>query len=267
MSHIHDDSSRKLTERYDREARAYRELWAPILRVAGLSLLRSLEDVPVQRIVDVGSGVGALLPDLCATFPGAQVLGVDRAHGMLALAPASMPRAVMDARQLAIRSGTVDLVVQAFMLFHLEAPVEGLREARRVLRGGGRVATLTWGGELESRANRIWIECLDAHGAIQADPAVEARHESVDTPGKMESLLRVAGFEAPHGWVEELVSTIDLEHLLRLRTSMGSSKPRFDGLDPLAREACVASARGRLEQLAPEGFVARGNIVCAVASA
>ncbi len=267
MAHTHDDSSRKLANRYDREARAYRELWAPILRVAGLSLLRSLEDASVQRVVDVGTGVGALLPDLCAAFPQAWVLGVDRASGMLALAPASMPRAVMDARQLAIRSGTVDLVVQAFMLFHLEAPVDGLREARRVLCRGGRVATLTWGGELESRATRIWTECLDAHGAIQADPAVQARHESVDTPGKMEALLRVAGFEAPRGWVEELVSTIDLEHLLRLKTSMGSSKPRFDSLDPLAREACLASARGRLAELAPGDFVARGRIVCAVASA
>lgn len=264
---MRDEPTEKLTDRYNREAEAYRDLWAPILRIAGLGLLREVAGARVQRIVDVGTGVGALLPDLFATFPGAVVLRVDRAHGMLALAPAGMPRAVMDARHLAIRSGSVDLVLLAFMLFHLDKPEDGLREARRVLRHGGRVATLTWGRELESRATRIWTECLDVHGAAEADPATAARHDSVDTPEKMETLLRAAGFNPPRSWADDLVSTLDLEHLLRLRTSMGSSKPRFDSLDPLTQEACVAGARRRMEGLAREEFIARGRIVCAVASA
>jgi SAM-dependent methyltransferase len=160
----------------------------------------------------------------------------------------------------------VDLVLLVFILFHLDKPVDGLREARRVLRHQGRVGTVTWGGDLESKATRIWTECLDEHGATNADPATEARHATVDTPEKMETLLRIAGFTAPHSWVDDLVSTLDLEHLLRLRTSMGSAKPRFDSLDPLTREACIANARRRMEGLAPEDFVAQGRIVYAVAS-
>ena len=262
-----DSPAEKLTDRYNREAHAYRELWAPILRIAGLGLLRELAPTPVQRMLDVGTGVGALLQDLRAAFPGASVLGVDRAHGMLKLAPNAFPRAVMDARQLAIAPASADLVLMVFMLFHLEEPMDGLREAHRVLRRGGRVGTLTWGGDLESKATQIWTECLDAHGAAPADPALAARHDAVDAPEKMETLLQSAGFTSPRCWADDLVATMDLEHLLRLRTSMGSGKPRFDSLDPPAREACVATARRRMGRLADQEFVARGKVVYAVATA
>lgn len=262
-----DDPAEELTDRYDREAQAYRDLWAPILRKAGQVLLSELAGARVQRVLDVGTGVGALLPDLCSAFPGALVLGVDRSRGMLALAQAGIPCAVMDARQLAVSRGSMDRVLLLFMLFHLESPLAGLLEARRVLRGGGRVGTLTWGGELESSASRIWTECLDAHGATPADPATVARHEDVDTPGKMETLLRSAGFTSSRSWAGELISTLDAEHLILLRTSMGSAKPRFNSLPPAARENCIADARRRMNQLTREDFVARGKVVYSVACA
>lgn len=263
---MRDDFTGKLTERYNREACAYRELWAPVLRISGLGLIRELAGRPVQRILDVGTGVGSLLPDLCTAFPGALILGSDRSHGMLALAPAEFPRAVMDARRLAIRPDAVDLVLLAFMLFHLEEPLDGLREARRVLRRGGRIGTLTWGGDLESKATHIWSESLDAHGAAPSDPAAEVRHDPVDSPEKMEGLLGSAGFACRRSWSEELVCVLDREHLLRLKTSLGSSKPRFDSLDAQAREACLAMARRRMEGLERADFVARGRVVYAVAS-
>src|SRR5258708_30722007 len=104
-------TTEKLTDRYNREAHAYRDLWGPILRIAGLRLLHELANTSVHRIVDVGTGVGSLLRDLRGAFPGAFVLGVDRAPGMLELAPRGVPLAVMDARQLALSSTSVDLVL------------------------------------------------------------------------------------------------------------------------------------------------------------
>ncbi|MGH7179801.1 MAG: class I SAM-dependent methyltransferase [Tepidisphaeraceae bacterium] len=260
-----EDRTTKLTARYDQEALAYRDLWAPILRVAGRGLLKELPGMPVQRILDVGAGVGSLLPDLRAMFPGASVLGVDRSRGMLALAPTELARAVMDATRLAMSSGSVDLVLLVFVLFHLENAADGLREARRVLRRSGLVGVLTWARQLESRAMQIWDHCLDAHGADAADPAALARHDSFDAPEKLELLLRHAGFTDVRAWADELVACIGLEHLLLLKTSMGSSRPRFQSLDPRGREACVADARRRMEVLHPDDFVARGRVVYAVA--
>jgi ubiquinone/menaquinone biosynthesis C-methylase UbiE len=262
-----DDPRRKLTERYDREARAYRDLWAPVLRPAGQSLIRELRGVPglpVRRVLDVGTGVGSLLPYLEATFAGSFVTGVDRSRGMLALAPAGPARAVMDAGDLAVASESVDLVLLAFLLFHLPRPGHALSEARRVLRPGGALGTLTWAREMDSAAGRAWTDCLDAHGA-PVDPTIQARHDLVDTPGKMETLLRAAGFASVRSGETDLVRTIGLEHLLEMKTSVGSSRPRFDGLAPAARTACLAGARRRMEGMAPEDFVARGRVVHAIA--
>ncbi len=262
-----DDAADKLTERYDREAQDYRDLWAPVLRHAGVVLVNELAGGRVERVLDLGTGVGTLLPDLRAAFPRAQTIGVDRSHGMLSLVGDRVPLAVMDARQLALRPDSVDRVCMVFMLFHLENPLSGLREARRVLRTGGLLGTLTWGGEFESAASRLWTECLNAQGATPIDRAAAARHDAVDAPEKMEALLRAAGFTSPRSWTGDLVSRLDQEHLVGLKTSVGSAKQRFDGLTPSAREACMAEARARMSRLASEDFVSRGTVVYSVASA
>ena len=264
---MRDDAATKLTERYDREAVPYRDLWAPVLRKAGLGLVRELADGPVRHVLDIGTGVGALLPDLRASFPGAFVLGVDRSRGMLALAPPQAARAVMDATQLALADASVDRVFLVFMLFHLESPAAGLGEARRVLCAGGRVGTLTWASDLESTATRIWAECLDDLGAAPLDPLTAARHDPVDSPEKVAALLREAEFKSARAWTDVLVHALDTERLIRLRTTLGSVKTRYDSLAPAARETCLAEARRRMMALAPADFEARVKVVYAVASA
>ena len=261
-----DERDRKLVERYDAHAGTYRELWAPTLRLASLHLLRELAGKPVRRAIDVGTGVGALWSDLRTAFPCAFLLGLDRSPGMLQIAPPEMARVVADARALPLASASVDLALLVFMLFHLSDPIDGLREARRVLRPGGLVGTVTWGSDLASPATRMWTDCLDEHGAAPPDPVTQARDEPLNTPEKMDALLRAAGFETIRAWTDNLVAVIGLEHLLEFKTRMGSEKARFDSLDEAAREDCVASARRRLEMLAPADLTAIGQIVYAVAS-
>ena len=253
-----------LIDRYDRGASDYRELWAPTLRIAGRRLLRELTRRPATRILDIATGVGAFLPELRAAFPSARIVGVDRSAGMLAFVPREFPVAVMDACRLGVAPTSVDLVILAFVLFHLQEPKAGLQEAGRVLTTEGRVGCITWGGEFESTADRIWIECLDAHGARPNDPDVIARHDAVDTPSKMKALLNSAGFTVARSWEEELVDRFDLDRLLRLKTSLGASKPRFDSLEPAAREACLQAARRRMEALTADDFVARGRVIYSV---
>ena len=261
-----DERDRKLVERYDRQAAAYQDLWAPTLRLASVHLLREISGAPVRRAIDVGTGVGALWSDLRMAFPSAYLLGLDRSPGMLRITPPAMARVVADARALPLASASVDLALLIFMLFHLADPIEGIREARRVLRPGGFIGTVTWGSGLASRATRMWTDCLDEHGAAPPDPITQARDEQVNTPEKMDALLRRAGFETIRAWADNVVTVIGLEHVLELKTRMGSEKARFDSLDEAARDDCVASARQRLQTLAPAGFTATGQVVYAVAS-
>jgi SAM-dependent methyltransferase len=261
-----DKGDRALVERYDAHAAAYQELWAPTLRLASVRLFRELTGTPVRRAVDIGTGVGTLWGDVRKALPEAFLVGLDRSAGMLRLAPPQMPRVVADARALPLGSGSVDLALMVFMLFHLSDPIEVINEARRVVRPGGLIATVTWGSGLASPATRIWTDCLDEYGAAPPDPDLKARDEPLNTPEKMNALLQGAGFTTARAWSEPLVTVISLEHLLKLKTHMGGEKARFDSLDGPTQENCVASARQHLERLTDADFIATADIIYATAS-
>src|SRR4026209_1464582 len=125
-----NDRDRKLVERYDAHAAAYRELWAPTLRLASVHLLRELAGNRARHIIDVGAGVGALWSDLRAAFPSGFLLGFDRSPGMLQIATPAMARGAADGRALPLAWASVDVALLVFMLFHLSEPADGLREAR-----------------------------------------------------------------------------------------------------------------------------------------
>lgn len=260
------ERDREIVERYDAHAAAYQELWAPTLRLASARLVRELAGKRVRQAIDVGAGVGALWPDVRTAFPDAWVLGLDRSSGMLSLSPRDMARVLGDARALPLRAASVDLALCLFMLFHLDDPGTGIGETRRVLRPGGVLATITWASELTSVAMRIWTDCLDEHRAAPPDPAAQARHDLLDTPEKMKTLLRAGGFDAVRVWADELVSVIGLEHVIALKTRMGTEKARFDSLGAVTRAKCLARARQRLQDLGPGDFTATGRIVYAIAS-
>jgi SAM-dependent methyltransferase len=260
------EQARRVAERYGSQAVAYRDLWSPHLRCFARPVLQAVPPRAVTRILDIGTGVGGLRGDMQRAFPGAAVLGVDHSRGMLALAPPGQHVALMDASRLAVASQTFDLAILAFVLFHLPDPHASLVEARRVLRPGGSVMTITWGMELASDATRIWAEELDRHGArpvgLNAEPA---HHRLMDTPEKIENLLASAGFHPVRCWVEKHELVLDAADLVRLRTACGASKHRFESLTPDLRLVCLASAQQRLSAMRPGAFVARADVVYSVA--
>lgn len=92
------------------------------------------------RLLEVGSGLGLLAAE-AASVDGVQVVGLERsAEQITAAAVVQGVRYVRgDAHELAFRDGAFDLVYARYLLEHVAAPEQVLREMRRVARSGGRV--------------------------------------------------------------------------------------------------------------------------------
>jgi ubiquinone/menaquinone biosynthesis C-methylase UbiE len=263
-----NDAVSRLIQQYDAESRAYLDCWAPVLHPIACRLLDELPEHAVDRALDIGAGVGLLLPVIQQKFSRAHVVGVDRSEGMLALADTNASVAVADAASLGIQKAAFDLVVMAFMLFHLPDPGVGLAEARRVLRPGGVLGLTTWAGDMESRAVQIWNDELDAYGAVPGESLGRiARHDLMDSTEKVQGLLESAGFVSVRGAVQEFTHQIEPRDFIRLRMGVGSTKQRLESLDEDTRRRCVAQARARLSKLRSDEFAIRFSIVFAWARA
>jgi len=259
------EQARWLADRYDHDASAYAEMWAPVLLCVSRKLIRSLSLLQTRVVLDLGTGVGALLPDIAAAAPEALVFGVDRSRGMLSLARnRPYPIAQMDALRLAVRSSSVDAAVMAFVLFHLTEPVCALTEAARILRTGGFLIATVWGQAMPSVANDVWTEELDACGA-PTDQGVPETRALMDSPEKLRHLLEQSGFAHLSTWSERIEERWDAVSFFKLRSSCGAEKRRLSILAPNVRAACLKRIRRRLNRLSADDLVRRPEVVYAIA--
>ena len=259
-----DDSVRALAHHYSGAAADYQRMWAGELSPTSRKLLTRLPLAGARRVLDVGAGVGTLLPAIRAAAPAATVVGVDRAPGMIGRAPAEFPRVVADAAGLPFAGNSVDVVVMAFMLFHLPEPAAGLREVRRVLAPGGVAGVATWGPPQAVPALDIWMDELDRHGA-PADAPLINNGELVDTPAKVSEMLRGAGFAEVDtdtlAWEHRPTPSRFVEH----HATLGHTARRLAGLAPEAKAEFLRAVRERLATLEPEAFANRRGAVVACA--
>jgi ubiquinone/menaquinone biosynthesis C-methylase UbiE len=220
----------------------------------------------VRRVIDLGTGAGTHLPEIRRLARGACVVGVDRAPGMLELArQQGVPLAQMDGVELGFRDSSVDVVVMAFVLFHLDDPVVALREARRVLRPGGVVGTVTWAEDPEIEASRVWETELDAHGAWDPMPARPRRDQQMNTPRKVKELFSLADLRPERIWIERFVHHWDLDGLSLMHCTFGKTKRKLESLNPSTRAAFLERGHERLLRLPPEAFIYRAAVVCGLA--
>jgi SAM-dependent methyltransferase len=260
------DAVRSIANHYSGSADAYERIWAGVLHPVSRRLIARLPLAGARRVLDIGTGVGTLLPTLSESAPGATVVGVDRAPGMIARAPAEFPRVVTDAARLPFATGSVDVAIAAFMLFHLPEPVAGLREAARVLVDGGRLALANWGPEVPVKAIDIWHDELDRHGAPAGAPLV-SNHDILDTPGKIAELVSGAGFTDVDMANAPMEYAPDLERFVEHHTTLGHTARRYAGLPDMDKEGFLRAVRARLDQLDPDDFVNRRQAVAGVATA
>jgi ubiquinone/menaquinone biosynthesis C-methylase UbiE len=154
-------------------------------------LIEQAQIQPGQRILDLGCGTGSLVAALKGAVPGAEVIGLDPDPLALERARRKCARAAVAVRfdrgfsdELPYAAGSFERVLSSFMLHHLgtEEKRRTLAEVRRVLRPGGSLHLLDFGGG-PGHSGGLLARLLHA-----------AEHLRDNLAGRIPELLRDAGF-------------------------------------------------------------------------
>jgi ubiquinone/menaquinone biosynthesis C-methylase UbiE len=256
-----------LADLYTQRAETYDSLWSPVIRPLGERLIDRIQLSDATRVLDVGTGAGALLPAIQRAASEAIVLGVDRSAGMLRLARRRYagPLVVMDAQSLALQDGVFEAAIAAFVLFHLPHPDQCLADVHRVLRHGGSVGTVTWATEEFPIANTVWDEELEAAGATAPILTATDSRGSCNTAEKVAAMLSAAGFREIDAWIDSV------DHRWRPEDSFeyhirSTAFARLQSLSSAERELCLRRVTDRLSALDGDGYWFRGMVVMATAT-
>jgi demethylmenaquinone methyltransferase/2-methoxy-6-polyprenyl-1,4-benzoquinol methylase len=142
---------RGLPERYDRLSAALSFRQDPRWRRA---LVAQIAPAAGERILDVATGTGMVAAELLARERDCTVVGLDQSAEMLARARArfdASPDAgrvelvAGQAERLPFADATFDALTFTYLLRYVDDPPATMRELARVLRPGGRIASLEFG--------------------------------------------------------------------------------------------------------------------------
>jgi glycosyltransferase involved in cell wall biosynthesis/SAM-dependent methyltransferase len=202
---------------------------------------------PGHRLLDAGAGLGQVLRVLNTAHPDVDVVAVDLdADRLRSAVPApGSGVAVADLAHVPVPDASFDAVLCSEVIEHLADPLPAVRELRRVLRPGGRLAVTvphadfpwTWDplNALLRRAGRPPVRRGPLAGAW-------TQHERLYRPGEIADLLRSGGFvveeveEQTHAMLPfgHLAFYVVGRHLAALGTGVGlastDARPSFGPL-------------------------------------
>ncbi|MEP6954001.1 MAG: methyltransferase domain-containing protein [Solirubrobacteraceae bacterium] len=217
MSTSPDDYRAESRDRWEQSAAGWEKRRAEFQQMAlGLSqwMVEAIAPQPGHRVLELAAGLGdtgLLAAELVA--PGGEVLLTDGAEAMVEAARRNAEAAgatnvearAMEAEWIDVPTATMDGVLCRFGYMLLADPETALRETRRVLKPGGRVALAVW----DTIERNPWLgvvrRVLNEQGVGQpADPDAPGPFR-LSAPGAVQELLETTGF------AEVQVEPMDLE--------------------------------------------------------
>jgi ubiquinone/menaquinone biosynthesis C-methylase UbiE len=259
--------------RYDRVAGGYARHWGPVIRPASEALLERLagRPSPAARVLDLGTGTGTLALLALERWPDVTVTGVDASSAMLDIAadeagrrlpPAARSRfervtAVAD--RLPFDDDAFEVALSSFVLQLVPSRTAALRELRRVLRPGGRLAWVAWlvGGE-RFLADEVVDDVLDEFGFDP--PEVDGRSGDLASAPAAAAATRRAGFGDVRAEAGTLVHRWRPEAYAAFITDF-DEQSTFDSLDAGERSRAERRLLERLRGLSAEELTMRLPVV------
>ena len=196
---IHEEMRRD----WGRRTRAYADCSAPRNRPCAEALIDLAGVAPGERVLDVATGPGVVaLLAAERVGPTGSVLATDLAPEWEEIVTEGATAAGVDdrvsframgAEQLDLPDASFDVALCQFGLMFLPDPVQGLREMRRVLREGGRLAIAVW-----STLDRVQHQLVTST-ILAAAPQPDAAQRlptplELGEPGLIERHVATAGF-------------------------------------------------------------------------
>jgi SAM-dependent methyltransferase len=228
--------------------------------------------------LDIAAGAGE--PAVSAAErvgPGGYVLATDISEGIVELALQvarerglkQIETRVMDGEKLDLPDSSFDAVLCRLGLMYMPHPVTALREWRRALRPGGRVAV----GVFSTPDRNSWgaMPASIIRRRAQLPPPVPGQPGpfSLGTPGVLEDVFRQAGFAdpevravpVPHG------AASSAEYVRVAREAFGGFNAMMAHLSPQERESVWSEVEGAMRSFeSPGGFEVPGECLVGAAT-
>lgn len=196
---------------WDKASSEYEKYWRQQLQPAQVRLIALADLRAGERVLDIACGTGLV------TFPAAHAVGssgrvvatdisqemVNRARDdarTRGLANVTFER--MDAEELQIEPGSIDVALCALGLMYVPDPLKALAEMRRVLAPGGRAVAAVWG----ARARCGWAEIfpiVDRRVASEVCPMFF----QLGTGDMLQNQMQAAGFTRVR--VDRIATTLE----------------------------------------------------------
>jgi SAM-dependent methyltransferase len=211
-----------------------------------------------DRVLDVGTGTGAVALTIEATMPSSHVEGIDPSAAFLEYgrSRAKSPRVrfeVGDAQALQFENGSFDKTVAQLVMNFIPDHERALREMVRVTRPGGVVSACVWDyGAGMQMLRFFWDEAVAL--APAAAPKDE-RNMKLSRQGQLAALWRKAALstveESPLSFEQRFVSFDD--YWAPFLTGTGPAGTYVKSLGEDQRRELAARLRARLSGGRPDG--------------